>query len=242
MVAVEEFESVSVSLTRRRNIRLAFVALEEEHLGVHCLSTNEQRFLDRLKFPKRRKEWVSGRLAAKAAALKLLQRDLDPERLEILPSITGEPVLRVSGAPPDAEPVRVTISHSGEIAGAAAFRTSEAGAVGLDIERIGPVDPALHHLAFTPGEISHLQMTADDGELGRLVLRLWTAKEAVLKAVGVGLKASLQAVGVTPGDHADSWRARFIAPDGAARMFRVQTAFVGGYVLSLAVSCQSVLQ
>jgi len=50
------------------------------------------------------------------------------------------------------------------------------------------------------------------------VLRLWTAKEAVLKAMGTGLSTPLNALSVRPGEDAPPWNLRELdlAPGYAA--------------------------
>jgi phosphopantetheinyl transferase len=78
----------------------------------------------------------------------------------------------------------VTISHAGGVAGAVA--TLRAG-VGLDVEPIRPIDPALLGVAFTAAERAAILSAPDDEQLTRTLL-IWTAKEAVLKALRVGLR------------------------------------------------------
>jgi 4'-phosphopantetheinyl transferase len=54
--------------------------------------------------------------------------------------------------------------------------------IGLDIEKIRPCAPGLYRMAADAAEWS-LGVSADD----LLFFRFWTAKEAVLKSLGIGL-------------------------------------------------------
>ena len=56
--------------------------------------------------------------------------------------------------------------------------------IGLDIEKIRPCAPGLYRIAADETEWK-LAETADDP----LFFRFWTAKEAVLKSAGIGLRA-----------------------------------------------------
>jgi phosphopantetheinyl transferase len=230
------FQDVFLAWRAERGVHLELVWLAADCVArLHWLNCNERSYFDRLRFAKRRLDWLGGRLAAKAAVLNLLQWQTGPQQVEILPDATGQPVVRVSGAPRDAEPIGVTISHSGQIAAAAAYRRSQAGAVGLDVERLAPVEPALYQIAFTPEEIRYLEGSASPGERNTRVLRLWTAKEAVLKAIGRGLRASLQSVAVTP-PAGEAGPARVTVADGTTRSFLARTALISDYVLCLAVA------
>lgn len=71
-----------------------------------------------------------------------------------------------------------SLSHKpGMVAGVAALCP-----VGVDIERMGPVRPGLLEKITSPAERRLLE-----GEGDQAFFRFWTAKEAVLKAVGLGL-------------------------------------------------------
>ncbi|WP_433358506.1 4'-phosphopantetheinyl transferase family protein [Micromonospora saelicesensis] len=96
----------------------------------------------------------------------------------------GRPVVRVDEVTGSVE-VAVSVSRT---AGLVAVAARRAGAVGVDVERIRPLPAlALAHRWFPPAELAWLR---DRPEAGRTVdfLRLWTAKEAVGKAVGRGLR------------------------------------------------------
>ena len=70
-----------------------------------------------------------------------------------------------------------TVSHTSDfVAGVVAPYP-----IGIDIEKIGPFTPALRSKVAGPGE----WVLASDTE--KTFCRFWTAKEAVLKAVGAGL-------------------------------------------------------
>jgi 4'-phosphopantetheinyl transferase len=75
---------------------------------------------------------------------------------------------------------------------------SEGRPLGVDLEAAPRIDPELTApLAFTPGELEQLRTRPQ--ELRRdLFLRCWTRKEAVVKAVGVGLAADLCRIEVHP--------------------------------------------
>ncbi|MEZ5303393.1 MAG: 4'-phosphopantetheinyl transferase superfamily protein [Verrucomicrobiales bacterium] len=81
--------------------------------------------------------------------------------------------------------LQFNVSHS---AGSALFAFCCAGPVGVDVERISPrVDLAQLAPAFlTDPEFEQVRRLAN-GKANSALLRHWTAKEAFLKAVGVGL-------------------------------------------------------
>ncbi|RQX07337.1 4-phosphopantetheinyl transferase [Micromonospora arida] len=96
----------------------------------------------------------------------------------------GRPVVRVDDVTGSVE-VAVSVSRT---AGLVAVAARRAGAVGVDVERIRPLPAlALARRWFPPAELAWL---GDRPEAGRTVdfLRLWTAKEAVGKALGRGLR------------------------------------------------------
>jgi 4'-phosphopantetheinyl transferase len=83
---------------------------------------------------------------------------------------------RLPGCPAD-----FSLSHT---SGLAVCALSLEGRVGVDVERLALTDLAELRLAFGPGEWAAIQ-AAPDPSLA--LLRLWTAKEAALKADGRGL-------------------------------------------------------
>ena len=96
----------------------------------------------------------------------------------------GRPVVRVDEVAGSVE-LAVSVSRTAGLVVVAARR---AGAVGVDVERIRPLPAlALARRWFAPAELAWL---GDRPEAGRTVdfLRLWTAKEAVGKALGRGLR------------------------------------------------------
>ena len=222
---------------RERGVHLAFETIRdaEEAKAAALLAPAERQVLQQLRFPKRRREWFSGRVAGKAAVRRLLADENrpvpEPAQIEILSSQDGRPVVRVIGANPDTEVIGVSISHAGEIAAVAGFLRSKAGPVGLDLEPLQEIEPPIDAIAFTPRERRAMAPPADRA---RLVLHLWTAKEAVLKAAGLGLSVSLHEVHVEPGPVEFPWAAEMLLPNRPAARFRVHTACAGGYIVSLA--------
>ncbi len=85
----------------------------------------------------------------------------------------------------DGEPIRFSLAHSGEhgLIGLHATRR-----IGVDLEQLRPLDriEAAARLILSPPEYGIWEAQPIEARLA-LLLRAWTAKEALLKAAGVGL-------------------------------------------------------
>ncbi|MFV0349550.1 MAG: 4'-phosphopantetheinyl transferase family protein [Halodesulfovibrio sp.] len=95
-----------------------------------------------------------------------------------------------------------SISHSGDMVWAALCRGSH---VGIDVEEIRPV-PELEVLtaALHPHERADVFAAAETERL-RTFYRCWTRKEAVLKAAGTGLNATMDSFEVCTDNRTDAW-------------------------------------
>jgi phosphopantetheinyl transferase len=94
--------------------------------------------------------------------------------------------------------------------------------IGADIETVEPRDPALVRQFFSQSEADCVSRGRD---VDRTVARIWSAKEAVLKAMGIGLRHDTRDIVVgddldAPAGLAEEWRALDIrlAPVLAARI------------------------
>ncbi len=139
------------------------------------LSGEEIQRVEAFSDPKRRREFVLGRAAA---------RLLLSERLAVAPS---EVVLRVAESgvvEVAAGGLYLSISHSGDWAVAVASPRR----IGVDIERIAPRLPELEQYMLHPDEPSLTDVLPLDKE--RADILCWTLKEATLKAMHRGLAYS----------------------------------------------------
>ena len=117
--------------------------------------------------PKRRAEWLAGRLAAKR-----LLRDTygtDPLACQIVREGVA-PVAR-GGCPAS---LVLSLSHSGGL-GAASFCPAAEGTVGVDVQQIRPVRPGLAARVLSASERAQIGTPEE-------VLLLWALKEAAIKA------------------------------------------------------------
>lgn len=218
---------------------LAFVAFGDEDGAASCahpwLASSEAACARGLRSDRRRAAWLAGRLAAKTAIARLGPSSSPLERIEILPAAGGEPVVR-GATTASGVPIDVSIAHSEGLAVAIAFERTRTGAMGIDIEAGDQaIDPALVDFAFSPEEAAEIWSRADAGDRQRRLLRCWTAKEAVLKAVWRGLRLPLAAVRLT-GTGADAPLSASVqyAPD-ASVPFDVMAIGCPGYVVSVAI-------
>ena len=147
-----------------------------------------------LRTEKKRQDRLAGRIAARMAL-----RACWPEGpLESIPLVevredgprSGQPHL---GAGLD-QAWGISISHAGDRAVAVVGPPG----VGIDIDEVAPRGEAFLALTFSSAEREQVTRVADAwglDEAGTVTLQ-WCAKEAVLKRLGVGLRAALQEVEV----------------------------------------------
>ncbi len=168
-----------------------------EHLEVprDLLSADELLVLAGLVVPKRRAEWLGGRMLAKALCRAHLARrgwSLAKSDFSILRARDGSPkVFARDGAE---LPITVSLSHSHGRAVAAVC--DGAGApLGIDLELCEPRARAFVEDFFTSREV----VWVDEAEEGaRAATEIWSLKESALKALRVGLGADTRSVEARP--------------------------------------------
>ncbi|MBW3596199.1 MAG: polyketide synthase dehydratase domain-containing protein [Planctomycetes bacterium] len=165
------------------------------------LSDDEMREYCRMNVPpKKRFDWVFGRLAAKDA-VRLAWWEQHGERffpadMEIKHDERGRPWAMHLGYGEDAAMPNVSVSHAdGVMAALASFEPH----LGIDLEKIEPREASFGALAFDDEERRLLDEQLDRMEA---VTRFWCAKEAVAKALGRGLSEGPRSVTVRAFDPA----------------------------------------
>jgi 4'-phosphopantetheinyl transferase len=149
--------------------------------------------LDRFRFPRRRSEWLLGRFTAKSLAARELGarrgRPVSLAEIEIVPEASGAPSVREVRAPGPL-PISISLSHSSDRAMAALLFTDLPGAarsaVGVDLERVTPRPAGFVRDFLTPAERAEVGASPEPGR-ALLANGIWSAKEAVLKALKLGL-------------------------------------------------------
>ena len=127
-------------------------------------------------------------VATRAALRRLLSAHtgIAPEKLVFTQNAYGKPALENADGP------AFNVSHSGHVA---LIALAPGGAVGVDIERCRPEAELapLQGLVLSPSEqLDH----ARDG-FALPFMERWVVKEAVLKALGLGIADHLQALSIT---------------------------------------------
>jgi len=169
------------------------------------LSESERARAATFKIAKRRHDWLIGRLNLKALLVELIdvrygQRCL-PAHIVIARLPSGAPAVRLADAAPDvlsfapgaALPLCVSNSHSDGVALAAASWVDALDGrtffgVGADLERVEPRSDGFVRDFLTPEERRYCAEGRGEGALVRPNL-VWSAKEAVLKVLQLGLSA-----------------------------------------------------
>lgn len=129
----------------------------------------------------RREEAQRQCLCAEGFLRELLSQvtQLAPSELRFATDAHGKPILTNA-------PVHFNLSHSGDFVLCAV----DDQPVGVDIEAIRPISPKLIDRVCSDEERAFVR-----GDSGRF-LRLWTAKEAIVKHSGVGLHGDLRKISV----------------------------------------------
>jgi len=145
----------------------------------------------------------------------VLARDVRATDLTIANEPSGAPYAELVGV--DRLPWSLSISHRDSY-GFAAVALDPSVSVGADLEMIAPRAPALVRTFFTEREAD---LVTDDPEGEVALARIWSAKEAALKVLGLGLRLDTRRLAVSDdvGGHRSvpaPWRPLSIAIAGSA--------------------------
>ena len=144
--------------------------------GIDTLSEDEVARAGRFVFEHDKRRFVAAHTALRTVLS--LYTGQGPKELDLGETANGKPVLHGSS-------LAFNLSHSGALALLAVADDSE---IGIDIQHVtsGLDETSIARTLFSPGEIDHLATLAAD-ERRMMFFRLWTCREAMLKAAGVGL-------------------------------------------------------
>ncbi|MFU8805556.1 MAG: SDR family NAD(P)-dependent oxidoreductase, partial [Bradymonadaceae bacterium] len=166
------------------------------------LSRDEREAYERLKSPRRRAEWMAARVAAKELVRRRL-RDLHGCAINlgdilIIKDTHGAPHIQIVGDFAQLVVPHLSITHSGGVAIAALAISGGGHRLGIDLETIEKRNESFTQTYFLPEELT-LQFESPNGlvDAARLTTALWTAKEAVMKALGLGMHLRPEEIVVT---------------------------------------------
>ena len=187
------------------------------------LSSAEMKLYEALSSEKRRLAFLQGRSCAKEA-LSFFQPDHDSDSPEIVSGVFGQPVVR--GGTGDL--ADVSISHSHGLAVAIAF--ARGYCLGVDIEYVSAESPTFVLDQLTHRENQTLGTTNCD--VPETCRHIWTAKEALSKALKCGMTVPLDVLELSEIEFAESG-AELRSGFSRFSQYRAQTWSVGRYVLAV---------
>lgn len=172
---------------------------------LHWLSISEDNFLQTLRFPKRRDEWLAGRWLAKNLLLQGSKSLSNAQMNEIAieKNADGSPFVNWKGT---ILPGSISISHRSGII-AAAWTSCPDFRIGIDLELVEPKAISFIEDYFTNTEIETV-LNQELEEQACISSLIWSAKEAVMKAMHTGLSIDTRQVeiGFFPYDHENVWQ------------------------------------
>ncbi len=193
------------------------------------LSSEEQRRAGLFRRPDARRRFVAARVGLRTILGRYLGTSAAGVPLGFEPA--GKPRLAPTA---DGEPsLQFNLSHSGELALVAVAEKCD---VGVDVERLRPVR-RLAEIAtrFFSRQERDAILAADPAVQVEAFLRCWTGKEAVLKAIGLGLGHPLDAFDAWPVDPRGQWiELPPRSSDGVVRCWLVPLTPEGEYVGAVA--------
>jgi len=161
------------------------------------LSAREQSCLGEMRFAKRRADWRLGRWTVKHAVAACLHLSADADALsdiEVKAVASGAPGVFLHGQP---APVAISLSHRAGVALCTVGLPETS--FGCDLETVEPHGEAFVADYFTDSEKKLIE-DAPTQDRTQLIALLWSAKESVLKALRVGLRADTKSVSVSSVD------------------------------------------
>jgi len=211
--------------------RLFFAAVDSIPVE-EFLSAGETEQAAGFQFAAKKQGFLLGRLAAKRALGAQLEEP-DLRRIEIASGIYGQPLVRHARA----GSAEVTVGHSHGLAVALAYPAEYP--MGIDLETVAAVSAAtiISELEASPPELTWLATGGVDDATACCVL--WTAREALGKALRIGLNSPLGILALSEirADGAGAWIGRYLNFPRCQFLSQVKN----GRVLSLAMPTQVAL-
>jgi 4'-phosphopantetheinyl transferase len=196
------------------------------------LSSQEQERANRFAIEPDRMHFVAARGHLRAILSSCLSAE--PSLIEFSYSSKGKPALAGEFVGCG---LQFNLAHSG---GLALFAINPQGQVGVDVEEVRPVPEmaALMERFFSAAECVEIKGLAGEEQL-RGFYRIWTRKEACLKATGEGITGALSSVDVTgPSCRINPFGGtRESSASGELNLFDLAPA--AGFLGALALSSQS---
>jgi 4'-phosphopantetheinyl transferase len=187
--------------------------------GAAWLSPREQAVLGGIRYTKRHVEFLTRRYTAKRALATMLGREATAAALaalEIGNHPGGAPFVLVDGRP---APIEVSISDRAGwavcLVGAPGITR---GPLGIDLEIVEPRSSAFVEDFFTAAERDAVRRLPAGPPRDEAANLIWSAKEAALKVLKVGLRADTREVEVDydTARRADGWAAMTVSARGGA--------------------------
>lgn len=140
-------------------------------------------------------EWLFGRVAAKDAIRRHAQLEMPMADILIGRNESGAPIIQNQLD----SPLQLSIAHKGLYGVAVTADSNRVGGIGIDVETLLPLDPALVADSFDEQERTILAQVAviaglTQSQAGRAA---WAAKEAIGKALGAGLIGGPRSIQIT---------------------------------------------
>jgi 4'-phosphopantetheinyl transferase len=183
-----------------------------------CLAPDELARADRFRFASDRRRYVVARAALRTLLGPLLSLDAASVRFHY--GAEGKPSLDAAHE----SNVQFNVAHSHELALVALARGS---ALGVDLEHWRELEDAqrIAQRFFSTQEVAALR-AAPVAQKQALFFRIWTRKEAFIKATGRGLSQPLGAFNVL---RADGQSLSCVELDGATTTWRLWDLFPGAH-------------
>jgi len=200
-------------------------ALKEDYesLADDCdsfLHPNELAYFRTLTFERRQRSYLLGRYAAKQA---LMQTGYAyPAQVEIAAGVFNQPIVK----PGQPEPISISLSHSEHLACALAF--PEAHPIAIDVEDTIPDRSDVMKTQILPRELD--QAASAWGNTLHHSVMIWTAKEALSKALRCGMTCPFELLAVKELEVGQGF---FGGQFENFAQYRFQTWIIGGTVMSI---------
>lgn len=185
-----------------------------ESAAVRWLDRQELSRLDRFRVPGAGRRFALCRSALRAVLSSLLR--CGNSQISFPTGAHGKPFATVCGEP---APVDLNVSHSGNHG---LIAISENGRVGVDVEERAPRRhlKGLIETVMDPEERAELSALSGTAQLHQF-LRIWTFKEALLKASGTGLHADMSRLRVPQELRGGGTSSRYRFPDSPSVTWRL---------------------